>query len=635
MMICYINKKPAYPLAQSDVKITLINPFMKDGDEKSMEVVFPLSIPENQLIFGTINRLDTHFYSDSFEDVRLMADGVEVISGTGTITSVTDKEVKLQILSGKSYLRFKASFDKTYIDDIFYGDLKPRHEVLNGKPQQSKGVFDMSRDISSHGFVGEPGMYAFLPIHDETNDFHLNMPTYFYTDDYKAAGYSITLKAIQPNLMYVMKKVMEKLGYTIERNVFDAEPWNRIYVASAKLTTVMSRALPHWTAYKFLDEFRKLFNATYIFNEGSKSVSIVPFGESGDASFEVVEPLEEFSTSFDEEGVEYLGSSNIEYELSNCDRDYDMLSQDILKAFQKKEYDSINDLYNAFASMSTQEKMTTIFHCPVGFFYGKALQDENGEITAYVLSECGWFSPLVRTDGGSTVTLHIVPVAMKAQKARCVTIRLTNWEYLTHGTGWRTMGGQPYEYDSIEANMEVDYPANEQMKTFSDGDIQTNSLPYVTVQDVIEEGESLPDRSDEDGLMEIFFAAGTLLHSSELAFWGPDRLIAFQIHSVDQPVAFTDYRHAVYYASVPAWSLGLNPLDSVRSIGYYHNHGIKIRRNVNGNNEICIPFLFNGKPDPRKIYIIRNKKYVCSRIEMAVGENGIEEVKTGYFYEML
>ena len=226
-------------------------------------------------------------------------------------------------------------------------------------------------------------------------------------------------------------------------------------------------------------------------------------------------------------------------------------------------------------------------------------------------------------------------LAMNGIKLKKENICYTNWEYLTHGTGWRTMGGQPYEYDSIEANMEVDYPANEQMKTFSDGDIQTNSLPYVTVQDVIEEGESLPDRSDEDGLMEIFFAAGTLLHSSELAFWGPDRLIAFQIHSVDQPVAFTDYRHAVYYASVPAWSLGLNPLDSVRSIGYYHNHGIKIRRNVNGNNEICIPFLFNGKPDPRKIYIIRNKKYVCSRIEMAVGENGIEEVKTGYFYEML
>ena len=77
------------------------------------------------------------------------------------------------------------------------------------------------------------------------------------------------------------------------------------------------------------------------------------------------------------------------------------------------------------------------------------------------------------------------------------------------------------------------------------------------------------------------------------------------------------------------------PISEVNSVGLYHNKGIKIRQNVNGNNEICIKFLFDGKPDPRKIYVIRNRKFVCSKIEMAVGENGIDRVKTGYFYEML
>ena len=42
-MICaYINGKIAYPVADSDIKITLQNPFIKDGEEKTMEVVFPL-----------------------------------------------------------------------------------------------------------------------------------------------------------------------------------------------------------------------------------------------------------------------------------------------------------------------------------------------------------------------------------------------------------------------------------------------------------------------------------------------------------------------------------------------------------------------------------------------------------------
>lgn len=36
-------------------------------------------------------------------------------------------------------------------------------------------------------------------------------------------------------------------------------------------------------------------------------------------------------------------------------------------------------------------------------------------------------------------------------------------------------------------------------------------------------------------------------------------------------------------------------------------------------------------PDPSKIYIIRNKKYVCEKIEMEVKDDAIEPVYTGYF----
>lgn len=634
MITAYINKQLAYPAAQSDIKITLLNPFIKDGDEKSMEVVFPMAIPENRAVFGAINRLDTHFKQDNFEDCRLVADGMEIIHGTGTITSVTEKEVKLQILAGKSYLKFKASFDNIYIDEIYYGEVKQRHQHLHGKPQQTKDVFNLVSDINSHGFIGEPGIYAFLPIHDETNDLHINMPSYLYDDDGNAAGVSITFKAIQPNLMYVMRKVMERLGYKMTDNYYDADPWNKLYIASAKMTLVMSRTLPHWTAYKFLDEFRKLFNATYIFDENNKTVRIVPFGDSGTAGTEQVEPLEEFSTSFEEDGVEYLGSSNLEYNLSDCERDVETLSQDVMRTFQRKEYESINDLYRDFDAMTEKEKLTTIFHCPVGFFYGTVVMNDDGAIINHLLKECGWFSPLVRADGGSTVELNIVPVAMQAQKAHCVSILVTNRERATGVKGWTTMGGQEYEYDSIEANINCDYPANEQVMTYGDGDIESNSLEYVTVQDVVEDGEALPEKTDENAIMEIFFASGSLLSTSKLDIYGADRHVEFKVTAVNQPVAFTDYRFAAYHVMVPKCGLGLNQVEGVKSVGYYHNRGIKIRQNVNGNNEICVRFPFDGKPDPRKLYIIRNRKFICSKIELHVNENGIDRIKTGYFYEM-
>ena len=433
MITCYINKKIAYPSTLNDVKITLLNPFIKDGDEKTMEVVFPMDIPENRAIFGVINRLDTHFQQENFEDCILLADGQVVIQGTGTITSVTEREVKLQILCGKTYLRFKDSFDRIYIDEIYYGELQPRHQHLSGKPQHSWSTFDLTDDIRINGFIGEPGYYAFLPIYDETNDWHINMPSFLFlqdpdshnSDNENCVGRNLTFRAVQPNLMFVMRKVIEALGYTLESNYYDSEPWNKLYVASASMTLVLSRALPHWSAYKFLDEFRKLFNATFVFNEAAKSVRIVPFGDSGEAGYQEIEPLDEFSTSFDEEGVEYLGASNLQYDLSDCDREFDFISQEVMSSFELREYNNINDLYTAFGSMSQKDKLTSIFHCPLGFFYGIPVYDDQGEnIINYLLKECGWFSPLVRKKGGSTIDLKIVPIAMKAQKSKSHTLIL-------------------------------------------------------------------------------------------------------------------------------------------------------------------------------------------------------------------
>ena len=478
-------------------------------------------------------------------------------------------------------------------------------------------------------------MYAFLPIHDETNDLHVNMPSYLYDWNDNAAGISITFPAVQPSLMYVMEKVMETLGYTVDRNEFDGSPWNSLYVASAKLTTILSKALPHWTACKFLDEFQKLFNAVYLFDDKEKTVEIIHYGNADRYGIEQIIPLEEFKTSFDEEGVTYIGSSNLEYELSDCDRDTDAISQETLRSFNLMEYSSFSSLSAAFGAMGEREKMTTIFHCPTGFFYGITVE-ENGQVVNHLLKECGWFTPLIRSEGGSTVDLHICPVAVKPQKAHCVTILVTNRSQMTGGRGYMRFGGQEYEYDSLEANIACDYPRNGEVRLYSSEEPEAgNSLEYVTVQDVVENGEALPDRSSDNSNMEVFFAARTMLNSSDLSIYGVDRMVNYQISSVKQPVAFTDYREAVYHASVPRWSLGLNPTEGVNAIANLHNEGLKIRRNVNGNNEICIRFLHDGKVDTRKLYIIRNRKFICSHVEIDITESGVDRLKTGYFYEII
>ena len=160
----------------------------------------------------------------------------------------------------------------------------------------------------------------------------------------------------------------------------------------------------------------------------------------------------------------------------------------------------------------------------------------------------------------------------------------------------------------------------------------------------MELGESLPSGESDDSQMEIFFVTGVktkvigevTVMDEWISRWFP-YIFNYPTppNSIYMPTPFTDYRHAIFDAQVQKYSLAFNPMPGITSIGGFHNKGVKIKRNINGNNEINIKFLFDGKPDPRKIYVIRNRKFICSKIEMTVNEKGIDRVKTGYFYEML
>ena len=99
----------------------------------------------------------------------------------------------------------------------------------------------------------------------------------------------------------------------------------------------------------------------------------------------------------------------------------------------------------------------------------------------------------------------------------------------------------------------------------------------------------------------------------------------------------TDYRinPDYQYAGVGAigdnelFSLSLNSTNTgIISLGKFHNSVIKI------DNRNCMEVKFKSDdiPDPSKIYIIRNKRFVCEKIELEVKDDAIEPVYTGYFY---
>lgn len=106
------------------------------------------------------------------------------------------------------------------------------------------------------------------------------------------------------------------------------------------------------------------------------------------------------------------------------------------------------------------------------------------------------------------------------------------------------------------------------------------------------------------------------------------------------PVTYTDCRMYRIYPGVgfddsASLSLHVNEshvllLEKVSTLGDFCSNV-----HVDAHHTIVIKFLTNDVPDPRKIYVFDNKRFICQKIELNVSDDGIDKEKTGYFCELL
>ena len=118
MIHCTINGQTAYPSASDKIKVTYANQYIEDSGSYTYDISFPMSIHANQVLFANIHRFDVHKRSKSFDDCKLYADNRLFISGKGTITSVSDSTVKMQIVGGKSRIKYNSKFENHFVDKV-------------------------------------------------------------------------------------------------------------------------------------------------------------------------------------------------------------------------------------------------------------------------------------------------------------------------------------------------------------------------------------------------------------------------------------------------------------------------------------------------------------------------------------
>lgn len=626
MITCIINGHKAYPISTSSIKVTYANQYVTDDGEYTYDITFPMNILENRVIFKNVSRLEVKKNIAKYDDCKLYCNSQLIMSGVGTILSVNEKEIKLQIVGGKSRIKFNDRLTKHYIDEIDLGIAdKPGYTVDMGWSQGWKGlqkIKDIYRlDDDKSKFLGVEGKWCFVPVRDETNDMIANFVGVDKTKVF--IGYNapfILNPAVQPNLMYIFRKVVEYEGYTLKRNDFDCKPWNLLYIASAYKTRELRRALPHWSSYTFIEEFRKLFNATIVFDDIQKTCSVIKKSELITADSVAIEPLDEYTTDYDEDGSFSTSSTaNLEYNLGDsANRDnYEVISKKVFENFEIVHSTGIWEPQNQFQgttqSWSEKQKRQTIIECNGSYYI---YVENEGDSKTWQLA--GVWSPLIRDSSSDDyVDLNISPAAQVVEDINFKTAIIGEDNY--------------YEKRCL-----LSIP-NDKEPDSKECDVDDDGYNYTSVQDAIDDESTLDKSEDDQECMNIFFIIPGEVQDDNKFSWvrAKSRWPKFK----------TDYRINKEYCGSAVGGFGGNRGGTFKekypyslsictkstndvTLGCLHDNGLRI------DNKNCMEIKFKSDeiPDPSKIYIIRNKKYVCEKIEMEVKDDAIEPVYTGYFY---
>lgn len=609
MITCVINGMAAYPAASQSIKLTYANQYVTDDGEYSYDINFPMSIMDNRRVFHNVSRFDVSKVTQKFNDCKLYVSGRLILSGVGTIISVTEAEIKLQIVGGKSRIKYNDRMTKHYIDEIatFGTADKPGYTVDKGWSQgfknfqKIKDIYRLDEDKSK--FLGVEGKWCFVPVRDETNDMIANFVGVDKTKQF--IGYNapfVMNLAVQPNLMYIFRKVVEYEGYTLKRNDFDCKPWNLLYIASAYKTRELRKALPHWSSYTFIEEFRKLFNATIVFDDIRKTCSVLNASELTTADSVEIEPLDEYTTDYDEDGSFSTSSTaNLEYNLGDsANRDnYEVISKKVFENFKivhsTGTWDPQNQFKGTTQSWSEKQKRQTIIECNGSYYI--YVENEDGSKTWQL---AGVWSPLIRDSSSDDyVDINISPAAQVVEDINFKTAVIGEDNY--------------YEKRCL-----LSIP-NDKEPDSKECDVDDDGYSYTSVQDAIDDESTLDKSEDDQECMNIFIIIPGEVQDDKKFSWvrAKSRWPKFK----------TDYRINKEYCGSTEGGFGGNgggtfkekypyslsictkSTNDVVTLGCLHDNGLKI------DNKNCLQVKFKSEviPDPSNTYIIHNKKYVCEK----------------------
>lgn len=568
------------PDTAQSIRLTRENPYFTQSESYTLDVSIPMDIMENRRFFSNIQRMERSKQPQHMK-CRLMVDNRPVLTGTARLTQVTERQVKLQLLGGRSEVNFLSEDSGDYIDEL------PLGHVAVGSSTTDTGV-----------------RVGVSPVNDETHD---------------------TMSSTwQFCLVDLALQIIRHYGFTVTSCTLDAEPWNRLFVATAKQTREASHTLPHWTPREFFTEFCHFFNVTLDIDEVQHTVAITGTPDFFASRPRVqLEPVDEYTAEINNDSDSHaLANDSIAFDLSGSSaHDYDCFPDNVREGITKVSYDSLQVAREAYDAMTDAQRRRTLFVTPVGAFTAwDHDRSDWGEQQLTDFTQMDVLAPLNRDGGTGETKLKICPAA------------ITMGEYeakFGSGSNAHTRTTRLFlpSVESPTPNDTYIYIVDGRVYSGPRGADGSTEQEGATIQELIT-GEDEPEEKEEkEDRLQVIFIDDVPQTYSRVDSEDPDRY-----EQLTRIVGFTDWQYKKSHrgSTHRRWSLSLNPTDADHYLGQLHANGFSF----NMKARHTFRFVAERMPDPRNVFIVRGKRYGCEKIEASITADGFDRLMTGYFHEI-
>lgn len=587
---------------KKDVSFDLIaeNRLFSGSDSYTLSITFPLrGCPGNIDIFGHIYRSELP-PGDYIFDCEIH-DGNVNRYGTLTLTEITDIEVKGQFLEGRSEQNYDRTFDKVYINDLDLGS-PPAYRAADRDP-------DIAWDPTFTGYeaVALPWVSADSGMTHNFADYDKDTGKYSWCED-------VTFISWQPYLLFIAKKICEAVGYQSSFGPWETHPQlSKILICNtlpdAWDLPGYARALPHWTVDEFFEKLELFLAGEFDIDHRAKTISFRfsrdVLATTPDIVLESV--VDEYSASIKVDGddCDYIETRNLAYKdaghqlwkFYSCDW--------FIKETVPEVYPDIYALLNNNKGMFTWNGSggrgavtNKLFYVTDidRYFILRAVSREFVESRPAPLSDRYDYKCVlqpVNEFGERTVNpdedadsdeIEFVPACIDHTDDKygfCL--------FLNFGS-----------YSESATNAYDDKTLNEEMR---------NSFRVPGAQQRIESGEK-GDNSEYYSLINIAyypeFEGGGKLPCPLVS----DIRLLYDTHQVRQ----YDF------------SLRLNDKDNPLRSSYYK---------IDPTRKVTFKFLADDIPDPRALFLIKGRRYICEKITATFSDAGMSQLLKGEFFPLL